>query len=596
MGIIKAAKLAFDYLRYGEEGEEPEVNRAIDQVDLDIQEGQFIAILGHNGSGKSTLAKHINGLLVPTEGTLWVDQMDTSSQKDIWEIRQKAGMVFQNPDNQIIGTVVEEDVGFGPENLGVPTEDIWKRVDESLEAVGMTAYRHHSPNKLSGGQKQRVAIAGVMAMHPKCIVLDEPTAMLDPNGRKEVLRSVRELNQKENVTVILITHYMEEVIWADDVYVMDKGKIVMHGEPREIFSKVAQLKKYRLDVPQVTLLAYELKQAGVKIPDGILTIEELVHALEQKEVTAPAEWRTKIESVAFAGEKAPEREEKKSLELEHISYVYNPGTAYEMHALKDINLNIPQGQFVGIIGHTGSGKSTLIQHFNGLMKPTDGHIFFEGQDIWAEQFPLRGLRSQVGLVFQYPEHQLFETDVLTDVCFGPKNQHLTQEECEKRAKEALEHVGLDESYYAKSPFELSGGQKRRVAIAGVLAMNPKVLILDEPTAGLDPMGRDEILDQIALLHKTRGITIILVSHSMEDIARYVERIIVMNHGEKAFDDTPKKVFAHYKELESIGLAAPEITYIVHALQEKGLKVDTTATTIEEAKLTILEALEKKGAV
>ena len=478
----------------------------------------------------------------------------------------------------------------------MPTEDIWKRVDESLEAVGMTAYRHHSPNKLSGGQKQRVAIAGVMAMHPKCIVLDEPTAMLDPNGRKEVLRSVRELNQKENVTVILITHYMEEVIWADDVYVMDKGKIVMHGEPREIFSKVAQLKKYRLDVPQVTLLAYELKQAGVKIPDGILTIEELVHALEQKEVTAPAEWRTKIESVAFAGEKAPEREEKKSLELEHISYVYNPGTAYEMHALKDINLNIPQGQFVGIIGHTGSGKSTLIQHFNGLMKPTDGHIFFEGQDIWAEQFPLRGLRSQVGLVFQYPEHQLFETDVLTDVCFGPKNQHLTQEECEKRAKEALEHVGLDESYYAKSPFELSGGQKRRVAIAGVLAMNPKVLILDEPTAGLDPMGRDEILDQIALLHKTRGITIILVSHSMEDIARYVERIIVMNHGEKAFDDTPKKVFAHYKELESIGLAAPEITYIVHALQEKGLKVDTTATTIEEAKLTILEALEKRGAV
>lgn len=596
MGIIKAAKLAFDYLRYGEEGEEPEVNRAIDQVDLDIQEGQFIAILGHNGSGKSTLAKHINGLLVPTEGTLWVDQMDTSSQKDIWEIRQKAGMVFQNPDNQIIGTVVEEDVGFGPENLGVPTEDIWKRVDESLEAVGMTAYRHHSPNKLSGGQKQRVAIAGVMAMHPKCIVLDEPTAMLDPNGRKEVLRSVRELNQKENVTVILITHYMEEVIWADDVYVMDKGKIVMHGEPREIFSKVAQLKKYRLDVPQVTLLAYELKQAGVKIPDGILTIEELVHALEQKEVTAPAEWRTKIESVAFSGEKAPEREEKKSLELEHISYVYNPGTAYEMHALKDINLNIPQGQFVGIIGHTGSGKSTLIQHFNGLMKPTDGHIFFEGQDIWAEQFPLRGLRSQVGLVFQYPEHQLFETDVLTDVCFGPKNQHLTQEECEKRAKEALEHVGLDESYYAKSPFELSGGQKRRVAIAGVLAMNPKVLILDEPTAGLDLMGRDEILDQIALLHKTRGITIILVSHSMEDIARYVERIIVMNHGEKAFDDTPKKVFAHYKELESIGLAAPEITYIVHALQEKGLKVDTTATTIEEAKLTILEALEKRGAV
>ncbi len=595
MGIIKAAKLAFDYLRYGEEGEEPEVNRAIDQVDLDIQEGQFIAVLGHNGSGKSTLAKHINGLLVPSEGTLWVDHMDTSSPDDIWKIRQKAGMVFQNPDNQIIGTVVEEDVGFGPENLGVPTEDIWKRVDESLEAVGMTAYRHHSPNKLSGGQKQRVAIAGVMAMHPKCIVLDEPTAMLDPNGRKEVLRAVRELNKKEKVTVILITHYMEEVVWADDVYVMDCGRIVMHGTPREIFSNVAQLKKYRLDVPQVTLLAYELKQAGLAIDDGILTIDELIQALEKKNLQVPKEWK-KGENNPEKSLPNKEKQEEKSLKLDHISYVYNPGTAYEMHALKDVNLEIPQGQFVGIIGHTGSGKSTLIQHFNGLMKPTQGKIYFEGQDIWAEQFPLRGLRSQVGLVFQYPEHQLFETDVLTDVCFGPKNQHLTQEECEKRAKEALEHVGLDESYYAKSPFELSGGQKRRVAIAGVLAMNPKVLILDEPTAGLDPMGRDEILDQIAQLHETRGITIILVSHSMEDIARYVERIIVMNHGEKAFDDEPKKVFAHYKELEAIGLAAPQITYIVHDLKEKGMDVDTTATTIEEAKLTIMEALEKRGGV
>lgn len=281
MGIIKAAKLAFDYLRYEEEGEEPEVNRAIDHVDLDIEEGKFIAILGHNGSGKSTLAKHINGLLVPTEGTLWVDHMNTASDADIWNIRQKAGMVFQNPDNQIIGTVVEEDVGFGPENLGVPTEDIWKRVDESLKAVGMTAYRHHSPNKLSGGQKQRVAIAGVMAMHPKCIVLDEPTAMLDPNGRKEVIRAVRALNQVEKVTAILITHYMEEVIYADKVIVMDDGKIVMQGTPFEIFAQVDTLKKYRLDVPQVTLLAHELRKAGVDLPECVLSTEELVKALCQ---------------------------------------------------------------------------------------------------------------------------------------------------------------------------------------------------------------------------------------------------------------------------------------------------------------------------
>lgn len=599
MGIIKAAKLAYDYLRYGDEGEEPEVNRAIAGVNLDIEEGQFIAILGHNGSGKSTLAKHINGLLVPSEGTLWVDQLDTASEEDVWKIRQKAGMVFQNPDNQIIGTVVEEDVGFGPENLGVPTEDIWTRVDKSLEAVGMTAYRHHSPNKLSGGQKQRVAIAGVMAMHPKCIVLDEPTAMLDPNGRKEVLQAVRELNQKENVTVILITHYMEEVVWADDVYVMDSGKIVMHGTPREIFLQVDQLKMYRLDVPQTTLLAYELQKAGLHLPDGILTISELVDVLTKKDIVLEKEWKTRGKDshrVKVEHETSSIACENPVLKMENVRYTYNPETAYETHALKDVNLEIPQGQFVGVIGHTGSGKSTLIQHLNGLMKPTSGHIYFEGQDIWAEQFPLRGLRSQVGLVFQYPEHQLFETDVLTDVCFGPKNQNLPPEECENRAKEALRHVGLDEKYYAKSPFELSGGQKRRVAIAGVLAMNPKVLILDEPTAGLDPKGRDEILDQIAELHKTRGITIILVSHSMEDIAKYVDRIIVMNKGEKTFDDVPKKVFAHYKELEVIGLAAPQITYIAHALKEKGLDVSINATTVEEARNTILEAIEKRGTV
>ena len=281
MGIIRAAKLGFDYFRYEEEGAEPEATRAIDDVNLDIQAGQFIAVLGHNGSGKSTLAKHINGLLVPTEGTLWVDNMDTSEEEDIWKIRQKAGMVFQNPDNQIIGSVVEEDVGFGPENIGIPTEEIWKRVDESLQATGMVAYRHHSPNKLSGGQKQRVAIAGVMAMRPECIVLDEPTAMLDPNGRKEVLKAVRELNEKEGITVILITHYMEEVVFADHVFVMDQGRVVMQGTPREVFSRVEELKALRLDVPQVTLLAHELKQAGVEIPDGILTIEELVDALCQ---------------------------------------------------------------------------------------------------------------------------------------------------------------------------------------------------------------------------------------------------------------------------------------------------------------------------
>ena len=279
MGIIKAFKLGFDYLKYDEDGNVEATQRAVNDVNLDIEAGDFVSVLGHNGSGKSTLAKQMNALLIPSEGTMWVDDMDTAKEPELWKIRQRAGMVFQNPDNQIIGTVVEEDVGFGPENMGVPTEEIWKRVDDSLKKTGMTAYRYASPNKLSGGQKQRVAIAGVVAMRPSCIVLDEPTAMLDPNGRREVLEAVSELNQKENVTVILITHYMEEVIHANKVYVMDRGNVVMQGTPREIFSQVEPLKKYRLDVPQVTLLAHELHKAGVDIPEGILTKEELVGAL-----------------------------------------------------------------------------------------------------------------------------------------------------------------------------------------------------------------------------------------------------------------------------------------------------------------------------
>ena len=278
MGIVKTAKLIYDYIRY-DENEKEETFRAIDGVDLEVEPGRFIAILGHNGSGKSTLAKHLNALLVPSEGTVWLDNMDTRDDSHIWDIRQEAGMVFQNPDNQIVASVVEEDVGFGPENLGVETPEIWKRVAKSLEGVGMTAYRKHSPNKLSGGQKQRVAIAGVVAMQPKCIILDEPTAMLDPNGRKEVLKVVHELNREEKVTVILITHYMEEVTDADYVYVMDHGKVVMKGTPREIFSQVETLKAYRLDVPQVTLLAHELKESGVDVPDGVLTTGELVDAL-----------------------------------------------------------------------------------------------------------------------------------------------------------------------------------------------------------------------------------------------------------------------------------------------------------------------------
>lgn len=584
--MIKTDNLVFEYEKHDDEGNVIGTRRAIDEVNLDIEPGQFVAILGHNGSGKSTLAKHMNAILTPYGGTIWVNGKDTRKEEHLLEVRQTAGMVFQNPDNQIIGTVVEEDVGFGPENIGVPTDDIWRRVEESLSAVGMIEYRHHSPNKLSGGQKQRVAIAGVLAMRPKCIVLDEPTAMLDPNGRKEVLRTIEELRRQEKVTVILITHYMEEVIGADRVIVMDRGHVVMDGTTKEIFSQVDLLKQYRLDVPQVTLLAYELRKMGYSIPDVVLTTEELVDALSTcKRKETPECLETDASNVI-------EKEAKNAiLEMVHVNYIYSPGNAYEKHALKDISLRIHAGEFIGVIGHTGSGKSTLIQHMNGLIKATDGHIYYEGEDIYDEKYNLRKLRSDVGLVFQYPEHQLFEVDVLTDVCFGPKNQGLSGGECKTRAMEALQLVGLPEKYYEVSPFELSGGQKRRAAIAGVLAMKPKVLILDEPTAGLDPKGRDEILDRIAYLQKQENLTVVLVSHSMEDIAKYVERIIVMNKGAKILDDKPKAVFAQYKELERVGLAAPSVTYMMHALAEKGIPVDTQATTVKEAIQTITQALE-----
>lgn len=281
MGIIKSEKLVFEYIRRDEEGNVEAIQRAVNEVDIDIKQGEFVAILGHNGSGKSTLAKHLNAILRPTEGDLWIDGYDANDMNKLWDIRKTAGMVFQNPDNQIIGTVVEEDVGFGPENIGIPTAEIWERVEKGLKAVGMLKYRKHSPNKLSGGQKQRVAIAGIVAMQPKCIVLDEPTAMLDPNGRKEVINTITQLNKKEGVTVVLITHYMEEVIGADKIYVMDKGSIVMEGTPKDIFSRVEELKSYRLDVPQVTLLADELKKSGLELSEGILTIDELVDEICQ---------------------------------------------------------------------------------------------------------------------------------------------------------------------------------------------------------------------------------------------------------------------------------------------------------------------------
>lgn len=661
MNNIEIKDCTYEYVRRDENDEVVEKLSAISHLNFTIEEGSFVCVLGHNGSGKSTLAKLFNALQIPTEGCVIISGMDSREEANVFPIREKVGMVFQNPDNQIIASVVEEDVGFGPENIGVPTEEIWKRVADALEAVNMEAYRLKSPNHLSGGQKQRVAIAGTLAMEPKTIVLDEPTAMLDPSGRAEVIRSIRELNQKKGITIILITHYMEETVDADRIILMDQGKLVLDGTPKEIFSKVEELKSLRMDVPLITDLAHELRLSGMPVSEGILKEEELVEELlsifgedsfmEEKEkgqkeeepegesdTVASAVTENSIakgfeevadQTAATVSEEAEIEKENKTeketekdfiLKVENLSCIYQKGTAMESYALKDIHLSIKRGSFSALIGHTGSGKSTLLQHFNGLIKPETGEIsvhfrknpalilqdkgflFWKGKKRKVEKegvlsfkeegFDFQGLRFKVGLVFQYPEYQLFEETVFEDVLFGPKNQGLSLEDAKKEAEEALRSMGVEEALWQKSPFELSGGQKRRVAIAGVLAMEPELLILDEPTAGLDPAGREELFQVIAHLQERYAMTILLVSHSMDDVARYAEEVFVLNQGECIRQGSPEEVFSHKKEMEELGLGLPQIRAFLYSLEEKGLSFPKK-NTVEEAKEMILSAHKKR---
>ena len=578
--MIKAENITFEYIREDAQGNVMEIETALDNVNIHIKKGEFVAILGHNGSGKSTFAKHVNAIFTPDEGTLYVGGDDTRNIEKLYDIRQKAGMVFQNPDNQIIATVVDEDVAFGPENLGVPTGKIAKRVEAALKSVGMWHKRKNSPNKLSGGQKQRVAIAGIMAMEPECIVLDEPTAMLDPGGREDVIQTITQLNKEKNITILLITHNMDETIGADKVIVMDHGKVVMGGTPREVFSHVQELQDIGLEVPFATNIAYQLKKAGLPLQQNIISMEELV-----QQIAAYAD-RCKLdkeklrqEVAAFTKGMTPPKEYtlptvselagQSSIILQDVTYQYNPGTAYEKTAIQNINLSFTKGEFVAIVGHTGSGKSTLIQHLNGLLKPTNGMVLFDSENIAEEGYSLKKLRSKVGFTFQYPEHQLFGNTIFEEVTFGPRNLGLPQIQVEQQSYEAIKMVGLPDDCYDVSPFHLSGGQKRRVAIAGVLAMKPDYLILDEPTAGLDPKGRDEILDLMAQICKERGITIILVSHSMEDVAKYAERLVVVDDGEIVYNDVPARVFAHCDNLERMGLRAPKVTYLMKKLEQEG---------------------------
>ena len=575
MDIIKTENLCYDYVTTDDEGNVTEKNTALINVNLSVPEGQFLAVLGHNGCGKSTLAKHFNAILTATSGKVFVDGIDASDEDRIFDIRRTVGMVFQNPDNQLVATIVEEDVAFAPENLGVPPKEIRERVDDALKQVDMYEFREHAPHQLSGGQKQRVAIAGIIAMQPRCIVMDEPTAMLDPKGRKEVMRTIKQLNKEHGITVILITHYMEEAAQADRVVVMDKGAIIMDDEPHKVFAREKELRAVGLDVPQVTELCFMLREKGVDISTEIIFEDECAKAISALPL------KNKIASITEEKPHDFAEKAKETVRLENVTYKYSVGTPFEKTAVDNVSLSINQGEFIGIIGHTGSGKSTLIQHLNGLIKPTSGTVFIDSEDIHSKNVKIRDVRFKVGIVFQYSEHQLFEETVAKDIAYGPKNMGLSDEEIKVRVEEAAESMGITH-LLEKSPFELSGGQQRRVALAGVLAMNPETLILDEPAAGLDPKGRNKILGLIKDYREKSGKTIILISHSMEDIVKFAEKVLVMNKGKVFCFDYTDNVFKNTEKLVSIGLDVPQITRLSHKLKESGIDIGNDIYTTERA--------------
>ena len=577
--MIRAEQVRFQYKKRDVDGNVIATEEILKGVDLTIKKGEFIALLGRNGSGKTTFSKQLNAILRPSEGTVTVDEMGTRDAEKLYDIRQHVGMVFQNPDNQMVAANVEEEVAFGPENLGMESDTIVARVKQALEQVRMWKRRKTAPNHLSGGQKQRIAIAGILAMHPDYIVLDEPTAMLDPKGRKEVMEALQRLNQEQEMTVILITHDMEEAALASRGILLADGQMRFDGRPEKFFGADALLAEMGMEAPlsyRVRKLidsdVFEKKIGDARVEEATIDKREKVAEYDK----TGREWEASSELVDKKKNKKAEAEtdEKNQdlLSLQHVSYIYSPGTAYEKVALDDVNLSLGKGEIVGLAGHTGSGKSTMIQLLNGLLKPTSGTVTFEGKDIHAKGYSGNYLRSKVGMVFQYPEHQMICDTVWEDVAFGPSKQGLTGEACETRVEEALRFVDLPEKYYQASPLQLSGGQKRRVAIAGVLAMQPEYIMLDEPAAGLDAEGKREIFDRIRQMSREPGIGVLLVSHSMEDLAEYADRIIVLDDGKKILDDRPAQVFAKRETLADCGLDVPETVKLADKLRANGYQI------------------------
>lgn len=596
MNLIDVKNLLFNYKIYSGEKEEVIEHTAIDHVSLSIKKGDFVGILGHNGSGKSTLAKQLAALLKPSGGIIYVNGMDTAKDELLFSIRKTAGMVFQNPDNQLIGNIVEEDIAFGPENMGIPSEEIEERITRALEVTGMSAYREHSPNALSGGQKQKIAISGVLSMEPECIIFDEPTAMIDPEGRKEVLKAIYDLNRLKHITIIYITHFLDEVSQADYLYVMKQGAITLQGSPETLFKMPDQLTENNLELPFEISLIAELRKKGLNVPKEIYTKKQLLEFFK---------CRQQEEGFLFQEKKVEnqqkkciaETEKEEGIVLKNISYQYKKRSAEEAKdALKDVSLSIKPGEFVAIVGKTGSGKSTLIQHLNGLLQPQRGQYFFEGQDIWSKKYDLKKLRQKVALCFQYPEYQLFEETILKDIAFGPKNLGFDKKKCEEKARYAMKLVGLPAELEKVSPFSLSGGQKRRVALAGILAMEPEYLILDEPVAGMDAPGKKMLFELLHHLNKDKGITIVLVSHNMDDVAAHADRVLIMEDGTLKMDGTTREIFARKDDLTTMGLGIPQPVEFYLELRKMQIQesIDSNRQTFQSENvipLTIEELAE-----
>ena len=552
---------------------------AVDHASFSVKKGEYVAILGRNGSGKSTLAKMVNLLETPDAGKLSVFEISADDDENFWKIRSHCGMVFQNPDNQIVGTTVEEDVAFGPENLSVPLPELAQRVEKALGYVGLLEKADKQPSSLSGGQKQKLAIAGVLAMEPQLLILDESTSMLDPKARDEFLHLVARMRQDKGITVLHITHDMHEAYLADRVIVLEKGKIRLNGTPPEVFSQVDTIRSLGLELPKWAELLYEVGRiCGVK-PEQNGFISEKNAVKKINEILR----ETDVSMISREERPTHEVDDQVVLRVNNLAYSYEKK---EKNTISGIHFDVKKGEIVAVIGHSGSGKTTLISQLNGILRPSEGSV-----EIWDEEekkyittdknTDVKRIRRHVGLLFQYPEYQLFEETVEKDIQFGPKKMGYDEEKCERLMRESLPLVGLSEEVLKRSPFELSGGQKRRVAFAGILAMDPDVLILDEPAAGLDPAGQKEIFGYIETL-RSNGKSIVLVSHDMDEAARIADRVLVLKKGRQEFFGTPKELFAEHTDFVGMRLDRPCLMQTMLDLKKDHPNVDACLFDVKEA--------------